>query len=137
MSKWRFYLLQIVISGGVGLLIYLLLQLLMALLVVNDVLADSRVMALQVVTGGVSALPSGILAVIVTKWIPATALTGAWLTLLTAVVGFFIYNEIQLDSSTLVRIGAMLIGGFLPLLLFTKKGRGHKGKKRSQHMRRI
>lgn len=136
MSKWRFYLLRIGICGGVGIAIYVLLQFLLALLVVKNLLLEEQLMVSQIAAGGVSALIGGFSAIRITRWVPASGMTGLCIAFITVILGFVIYDGILLNSNTLLRISVMLIGGILPTLFLGKKGRKRGGKIGNRRVRR-
>lgn len=136
MSKARFYFLRIGISGGVGMTIYLLFQLLLALLVVKGALPETRLMVFQTAAGGVSVLLSGCLAMSMTKWVPASGLTGIFIVAITLLLSFGLYDGVLLNAETLLRMITMLIGGLLPALPIGKRGRRRKRSAGSGRVRR-
>jgi len=136
MSKTRYYLIRIGISSGVGMVIYLLVQLLLALLIVKGMLGEGRVTGFQIIAGGIGAFLSGCLAVKLTKWAPAATITGILMAVATVLLGVGVYDGIIVSADTLVRISVMLVGGALPTLLLRKKGRRHTGAVGGRRMRR-
>lgn len=136
MSKTRYYLMRIIISSGVGIVTYLLFQLLLALLIVKGILGEGRLITFQMITGGVSALLSSCLAMSLTKWAPASAVTGIFMVAITILLGVGIYDGIVLNAETLLRIIALLIGGLVPSVLLRKKGRRCTGSAVRKRVRR-
>ena len=137
MSKDRSNLVKITIFGGVGEVMYLLFQLLLALLVVKNLISEERVLAFQVASGAVSALLCGYLAMKATNWILAACLTGSGIAALTAVLGFGIYGDVLLNVDTLLRILAMLLGGLAPALFVGKKGEKRRAKSVGRRVRKV
>ena len=137
MSKTRLYFLRIGIACSVALAMYLLFQLLLALLIVKGTLTENRTIVMQIAAGGMSALLGGYLAMNTTKWLPAAGLTGVGIALITAVLGFAIYDGILLNAETLLRVTTMLVGGMIPSLLTGKKKRKRAGKSAGRRVQKI
>jgi len=137
MSKVRYHFLRIGISGGIGMALYIMLQLLLALLIVKGILPEKRWMISQFAAGGVSTLLGGFVAIRITKWIPAAMLTGIFVTGIAMLLGMGIYDVVLLNTETLLRAIVMLAGGALPALLFGKQGRRRAGGAVSRRARRI
>ena len=129
--------LPVVLAWGIGgsLLVYTVLQLLLALLAVQGVVAEGRLPALQVASAALAVLPGGMYAArrsgLGTLW--GALWTAAGFAALTALAGLLCFDSVALDAGTGLRLGAIAAGGVAAGLLCA--GGGKKKKKRRKGKR--
>ena len=115
------------VAGGVGL--YLLLQLLFAVLVVNGVVAEDRVVILQIMggvfVGGCVGWASARLLRRSAAAIPAALCVA----LCVVAAGLLFYGGVVMDGATAMRLLGIFGGGLAADLLIGKGGRKRKAKR--------
>ena len=131
MSKGRTLGIDLVVSVGIGMGVYLLAQLLLALLVVKSVVPESGVLGIQVLVGGMGTLLGGLWAAKVLPWgpLPSGAAAALGTAAVTALLGMLLYDGVALTAETGLRLGVMLGGGLLAGGLRATGG-GHRKRRR-------
>ena len=127
-----------VLARGIGgtLLLYTLMQLLLALAAVRGLAPEERLPVLQVASAALAVLPGGMYAArrsgLGAMW--GALWTAAGFALLTALVGLLCFDSVVPDRDTGLRLGASAVGGAAAGLLCAgggkkkKKRRGRRGK---------
>jgi len=120
-------------SIGIGFAAYLLLQLLLALLVVKGVLPEGSVFGAQTAAGMIGTFLGGLWAVGSLPWgaLPAAISAALGIAAITVLTGFAVYDGILLSVGTLLRIAAMLAGGFAAALAVGGRGGKRQRKRKS------
>lgn len=133
MGKGKTAAAGIAVSIGGGLVVYLLLQLLLAMLAVKGIVPERQVGLLQIFCGGLASLLGGLWAVGMVSWrpLPAALATAMGIALSAALGGVLLYDGISLTADSLARVGAMLAGGLAAALLRGGKAGGGKRKKKT------
>ena len=115
-------------SAAVGVGLYVLLQLLFAVLVVNGVVAEKNVVVLQVAGGVLAGGCAGLASARFAKWGMAAMPVAVCAALCVVLAGYVVYGGIVLEGATLLRVLGIMVGGVIADLLAGKWGR--KGKTR-------
>lgn len=117
---------------GVSLLIYLLMQLLLALLAVKGILPEERLGAIQVAAallavlpGSFSAAKRGGLGTMI-----AAMLVAVFFSALLALGGLLVFDGLSMTGVSRGLLGAIAAGGLLAGLLAMRRGSGRKRRKK-------
>lgn len=120
---------------GMTLLLYILLQMLLALLAVKGALPEKRLFPAQAVTAVLAMLPGGLYAARRSGLgaLPAAMLTALSFAILLSLVGLLVYDGVAQTGQTVVLLLAAAAGGLLAGLL---GGGGKKKRKKRPAVRR-
>lgn len=131
MSKKKTMALALVAGMAGSTMLYLLLQLLLAFLVVRGMVAEDRILTMQIAAALFAVIPGCLYAMGYSglgKAVCAFGVSGGMIGIILT-LGLLCYERLQWSGPTWLRIAAILGGGLLCVLL--RQGRGKKKRKRA------
>ena len=127
MSKGWYYASRVAVCAVTGVVVYILFQLLLAWLVVDGGMEESRIVGARIMAAGITSLLAGFAAWKATGWKLAPVLTSMMMALLTIALGALIYDSVSLEGGAVNILAAMIVGGVLSWILVGGKKRVRKG----------